>query len=126
MKVGELKVINWGEQSTMASTWTEYLCIERLTKDDFELSIRSYEVLGEAMDYSDDDGNWDLPDEIGGMKVMGLEDEYVVGGNLVLHSEDYGEVKFSDPQDKEVSDWLKSVGWDNDNTRKEIIKLIKS
>ena len=55
MKVGELKVINWGEQSTMASTWTEYLCIERLTKDDFELSIRSYEVLGEAMDYSDDD-----------------------------------------------------------------------
>ena len=126
MKVGELKVINSGEQSTMASTWTEYLCIEKLTKDDFELSIRSYEVLGEAIDYSDEDGEWDLPDEIDGMKVMGLEDEYVVGGNLVLHSDDYGEVKFSDPKHRDVLDWLKSVGWDSDNIKKEIIKLSES
>lgn len=126
MKVGELKVINSGEQSTMASAWTEYLCIEKLTKNDFKLSIRSYEVLGQAIDYSDEDGEWDLPDEIDGMKVMGLEDEYVVGGNLVLHSDEDGEVKFTDPKHRDVLDWLESVGWDDDTIRKEIINLSES
>jgi hypothetical protein len=60
------------------------------------------------------------------MKVMGLEDEYVVGGDLVLHSDEDGEVKFTDPKHRDVLDWLESVGWDDDTIRKEIINLSES
>ena len=80
MKIGELKTIDSREESTMASTWSEYLCLERKTWSTFELSIRGYELLAERSEYEDEDGEINLPEKIDGNVVIGTEDEYIIGG----------------------------------------------
>ncbi len=127
MKIGDLQIIDEREQSNFASgCWDEYLCLTRVSKEEFELYIGGFQVLGQAEDYFNDDGDFDIPDEIDGVSVIGPKNGSIIGGELVKSDGNYGEVKFSDPKHRDVLDWLKSVGWDNDNTRKEIIKLIKS
>jgi hypothetical protein len=46
------------------------------------LDIRQYEVLAEADRFENDNGELELPDSINGKAVIGLEDGYVVGGDL--------------------------------------------
>jgi hypothetical protein len=43
----------------MASTWTEYLRLDKEDDNSAVLEICQYEVLGEAR--SDEEGNWMLP-----------------------------------------------------------------
>ena len=88
----EVIIITSKEQSTLASTWTEHLCIHKSADGKWCIDIRGYEVVGESSEYEDDEGN--LPDVIGGLAVVGAEDGYVVVDNLVLHSEDYPEYCF--------------------------------
>ena len=75
------------EQSTMASSWTEHLCLHRTAERKWCLDIRGYEVIGEASEYQNEEG--DFPDKIDGQDVIGTEDGFVVVDNLVLHSDDY-------------------------------------
>ena len=95
------KVVVVGEmqQSTMASIWTEFLCLQELPGGGWRLDIRSYAVIGEASDYTDEYG--ELPDEVEGLEVVGTEDGLVVVNLLVQHSEDYPVYEFSyfDPQE---------------------------
>ena len=88
----EVIIITSKEQSTLASTWTEHLCIHKSADGKWCIDIRGYEVAGEASEYEDDEGN--LPDVIEGLSVVGTEDGYVVVDNLVLHSDDYPEYCF--------------------------------
>ena len=76
MKVGEIFELDSREETGSTDTWTEYLCLEKLKKG-FELTIRGYEILGQLSDYTDDDGNEDLPDEIYGEKVSNYDNEYI-------------------------------------------------
>ena len=126
MEIGDYLVINRSEQSSMASTWSEYLCLERKTWSNFELSIRGYELLAERTEYEDEDGEVNLPDEIDGNVVMGTEDEYGIGGSLVHHSDDYGTVEFTNPDENDVSEWLKSVDRSDDETKFKIVDIWKS
>jgi hypothetical protein len=73
------------EQSTMASTWTEHLCLHRTAEGKWCIDIRGYEVIGEASEYQNEEGN--LPDQIDGQDLIGTEDGFVVVDNLVLHSD---------------------------------------
>jgi len=41
-----LKIIESIEQSTMASTWTEYLCLHRTSKGKWRIDIRCFEMIG--------------------------------------------------------------------------------
>jgi hypothetical protein len=68
----------------MASTWTEYLVLERRAKTkDWRLFVGKYEVLAECWAYYDEDLNdFKLPKTINGEKVFGIDDEWVVGGPL--------------------------------------------
>jgi hypothetical protein len=45
--------------------------------------------MGEAREYEDEEGNLNLPDQIRGRDVIGTADEFVIGGDLVLHSDSY-------------------------------------
>ena len=38
MDIGERKVIDSRTESSMASSWREYLCVERLGDEEFELT----------------------------------------------------------------------------------------
>jgi hypothetical protein len=68
----------------MASTWTEYLVLERqATHKNWKLFVGKYEVLAECWAYYKEDLNeFKLPKTINGVKVVGTEDEWVVGGPL--------------------------------------------
>jgi hypothetical protein len=100
----------------MASSWTEYLCLER-EGDELRLSRRGYEVLAELSEYAvrDKDGEfleYRVPEEIDGSHVEGIEGgEYVIGGSLVLH-DDESELEL-DPDDLEgARRWLTQHEWD--------------
>ena len=111
MKIGSIEIIGEFERSTRASTWNEYLCIERRSQTSFLLSVRGYDVLGEVTEYTNDDGKIDLPDTIDGNDVHGIEDMYVVGGYLSPRFDD--DFVFSDPGHDDVDKWLISVDWQN-------------
>jgi hypothetical protein len=38
-------------------------------------------VLGERSDYENEEGELELPDQIDGQEVGGIEDEFVIGNN---------------------------------------------
>ena len=82
MKVGELHILEQKTKSSMVSSWTEYLCLKMLADNMFELSIRSYDVIGDLSSYYDEEADdYMIPDQIDGQKVVGVEDGYIVGEN---------------------------------------------
>lgn len=50
MEIGEIIEVSSKENYTPASTWNTYLCLERLSEDKYEVSIRGYEYLCELGD----------------------------------------------------------------------------
>jgi hypothetical protein len=88
----DVKIVASVEQSTMASTWTEHLCLHRTSEGKWCLDIRGFEVIGEASEFEDDEG--ELPEEIDGQEVVGTEDGFIIINNLVLHSDAYPAYEF--------------------------------
>ena len=124
MKVGEIFELDSREETGSTDTWTEYLCLEKLKKG-FELTIRGYDILGQLSDYTDDDGNENLPDEINGEKISNYDNEYIYGSNLVINADDDGSVKFINPNEDDVRDWLESIEWFEENIISDIEEIIK-
>jgi hypothetical protein len=105
-----LTIIHSREQSTLASSWEEHLCLRRLKHGLYELSLRRWEFLGEYGDYADEDG--ELPETIDGKAVASVEDGYICGGDLVFASEDDEDVvRFRDANSPFVAAWLQSKHW---------------
>lgn len=124
MKVDEIFELDSREETGSTDTWTEYLCLEKLKKG-FELTIRGYDILGQLSDYTDDDGNENLPDEINGEKISNYDNEYIYGSNLVINADDDGSVKFINPNEDDVREWLESVDWFGENLISDIEEIIK-
>jgi hypothetical protein len=121
MKIDEIKIIDSRECSTLASTWSEDLCLMRVSETHFELFVGGYDVVGETSDFFDEEtGEEEIPDEIGGYPVRGVEDGYVIGGEIVKN-EEYGEVQFADLEAAEVQEWLTGVEW-NTNRVSSLIR----
>jgi hypothetical protein len=112
------------EQSTMVSSWTEHLCLRRAAEGKWCLDIRGYEVIGEASEYQNDEG--DLPDQIGGRDVIGTEDGLVVVDNLVPHSDDYPLYEFDrfDANEFEKIFSPSNAEWCTDETKQKIRKAL--
>jgi hypothetical protein len=122
MDVGEIKTIDTREGSSLASTWSEDLCLKRVSQTHFELFVGGYEVVGETSDFFDEEtGDEEIPDEIGGYPVRGIEDGYVIGGEIIKN-EEYGEVQFADLEAAEVQEWLTGVEWNTD----QVFSLIRT
>ena len=95
MDAEEIKIIDSRECSTLASTWSEDLCLKRVSQTHFELFVGGYDVVGETSEFFDEEtGEEEIPDEIGGYPVRGIEDGYVIGGEIVKN-EEYGEFQSS-------------------------------
>ena len=120
-----LEVIASVEQSTMASTWTEYLCLHRTSEGKWYLDIRGFEVIGEASDYEDEEGK--LPEQIDGQEVVGIEDGYVTVNNLVLHSNSYPVYEFNEFNADEFDDLFspENAEWCRDETKQKILEAIR-
>jgi hypothetical protein len=109
-----------------AASWTQYLVLERLEDGKFKLDIRAYELLAEASEYYDEEkDDWNLPGQIDGKDVMGVEDEYVIGGDLLENSYDTEfdtRIVFTLPDQDILEGWLKKIGWFDDNILKSLMK----
>ena len=87
------QILSTIDQMNMVSWWTLFLCRESLN-DGFQLSVRRYEILGEYEEHYDDEKEeYIVPDQIDGKNVVGVEEYFVVGGDLLLE-EEYGESEF--------------------------------
>jgi hypothetical protein len=82
------------EQSSMASTWNELLCLNKIGNRKWSIGVYSYNVLGSIYDLVpedklyDEDGELIVHDEWEGKKVLGLEGgEYLQTDELVLREE---------------------------------------
>jgi hypothetical protein len=124
--------------STMASSWTEHLCMEVAKDGSLTLTSKSREVLGADGSLSDNDVVWPdgfdpddedcddrpLPVSIGGKKVVDLEDGFYLGEELLPHSDDATATFY--PGDSEAAaDWVLEYYRDafpsvNDETLKAI------
>ena len=95
------------EQSSMVSTWEEYLCIERVRDETWQIGVYQSDVIGNVYDvvpeeqrYTDD-GELFVPEEVNGRRVYGLSDgEWLLSGELVciddfltFESKDVGAVR---------------------------------
>jgi len=107
MAVDNILIIDETEVSTMTGSWTEYLCLRKLSSNRFELSVRGFQILGEIKDYYDERSDtYSYPDKINGWSVRGAEGEYVVGHLMVNQSDEIMPIEFSSVDEPEVMEWL--------------------
>jgi len=121
-----MEILMSGEFSSMVSTWIEYLCLE-CTADQVVLSSRGHEVLAKLSEYAvgtkDGETQYEVPDLINGETVVGREDEYIVGGMLVLH-DDVAEITLKERDYEAAKIWLAERGWDHKRDFAEAWKRI--
>ena len=81
-KFGDRTIICARERASMASTWNEYLCVANIARGVGRIDVCQFEPLGEY-EKEDEDGNErPIPQVVGGKTVVGIEDGYLVGGEL--------------------------------------------
>ena len=108
----EITIIDERRQSGRVSSWNEYLCLQRLSSDEFEISVCGYEVLGERDAYYDEESDeYKLLETIDGKEVVAIEDEWVVGGNLVNHSDELMPLRFGIEEVDDLIAWLGDANW---------------
>ena len=116
------KILDTRSGSSMSDSYSESLCIERLTIMKYRLFLGGYEFLGEISDFVDEEtGEENIPEMIGREKVQDYDSEYIYGGSIV-QNEDDGEVVFRDINEADLINWLKKVEWHNT----EILSSIKN
>ena len=119
--MGQDEVIAVCRCSNMASSWTEYLCMEIAPDGSVTLTSKSHKVLGfygevpdeeivwpEGFDPEDEDcDERPLPVSIYGMKVADVEDGIYVGEALQPHSDD-STATFKPGEAVKAVDWVLS------------------
>ena len=100
------------EQSSIVSTWTEFLTLSSGQSKKYLIASAGYEALAEIHEFfnEDKDDYDEIPEEINGQKVVRIEGEYIVGGPLIVNS-DYSGLEFDDPSDPALDAWLADSGW---------------
>jgi hypothetical protein len=117
------KILGSREQSSMASTWTEYLRLSKPHKNSPLLEICMYEGLGEQK-WNEDGEPAELPDKINGKKVVGVDDGIIVGGALGCYSDD-DSLSFTKHTLPDAISWLASHKWkSSDELLPEITKAV--
>jgi hypothetical protein len=126
MEIGEIHIIDKSEESTMTGSWTEYLCLRKVSVEIFELSVRGYMILDEIEKYYDEETDvYSYPDEIDGWSVMGTEGVYIIGHNLINQSDNVSPIEFTSVDDPEVIGWLSSPKKYDDKIINDIRSHIK-
>ena len=131
MKDGDLIIIDERESSGWVDSWTEYLCLKEIPEG-FELSIRSHEILAEAMEYVDEEGeDLELPDKINGKSVYCRDGDFIIGEVLVVRpdtdcgEESMGSIKFNDALEENVISFLECLEWYEEGVLSEIKAVTK-
>lgn len=112
------KVISSKFDNNMMDSWTVYLLLVRHLDGTFEIGGAQYEVLGLENDFYNEADDLEVPSEIDGKRVIGIEGSYVVGGELSLEFSQYTTLRFSELNKEEIVNWIASEGWGLDTLGK--------
>ena len=121
------------ENSGRVDSWTEYLCLEKTGGGDFVLSIKSHVIIdseynGEIISqfYDEDTGEYDLPDKINGIKVLGWNAEFLLGVELENNFQ-YTRLELAQNDfEQSIGEWIKNINWDLTNEQFSLIRKIIS
>jgi len=102
------KVLDSRKASTMMSTWTEYLRLSMEHEGTAILEICKYEALAELE--ADDEGKVVVPEEIYGVKVIGVEGGIIIGGELSCDN-DKRRFAFTQATLADAINWLEAQRW---------------
>ena len=119
------------ENSGRVDSWMEYLCLEKNGGGDFVLSIKSHVIIdseynGEIISqfYNEDTGEYDLPDEINGIKVLGWNAEFLLGVELENNFQ-YTRLELAQNDfEQSIRQWMKEINWDVTAQQLSLIKKI--
>lgn len=118
------------EGSSMASTWTEHLCVSCLDGKwligEYGYNwVASIDDIPEEERYTED-GELKIPDEWDGHKVLGIADgEYIETDELVERGND---IEFTENELKKAIDFAVNYGWNDypnfDKAMKQLEKMV--
>jgi hypothetical protein len=102
------KIIAERVQSNVTDCCQEYLRLTPNYDGTATLAVCRYETLASAEGVTNEQGEVNLPDEIAGKTVVGVEDEWIVGGELVCCGVEciYGQDDIGG-----AMDWVRVNGW---------------
>ena len=127
LAVGAIEILDEREKYSMNSSWSEYLCIERVGGGEYEISVRGATVLEEARTFfNEETEEIDLPDFIGGHCVLGVNDGVVIGEPLEVIDGYSSPLRFHNFADGALDEWLESENWMTDAVRLKIRDLIST
>ena len=110
----EIIIIADREASSMASHWREYLCLRRGISKRYQIFTGGYQSLADASKYfNEEDDSYEIPDVIDGKIVSGIEDEWIVGGELDYY-DDVDQIEFDHIEDSALLTWLATQQWKDD------------
>ena len=121
------------ENSGHVDSWMEYLCLEKSGGGNFVLSIKSHVIIdseynGEIISqfYDEDTDEYDLPDEVNGIRVLGWNAEFLLGVDLENNFQYTTlEITKSDFEHSMVR-WMESINWDVTAQQLALIQKIMS
>ncbi len=123
MKENEKKqvIVSARDDQTMWSTTRVLLVLTFLDEEVILLHEGSYEYLAESSDYWDDDKeDFFFPPEINGKKVHGVEEGYLVGGEIEMGADSLNVVLV---KPEEIEAWLRDRSWHDKNFVNEILEM---
>lgn len=111
--------IDHRENSGHVDSWLEYLCLEKTGGGNFVLSIKSHVIIdseynGEIISqfFDEGTGEYDLPDEINGIKVLGWNAEFLLGVDLENNFQ-YTRLELAQNDfEQSIRQWMKVINWD--------------
>lgn len=127
LAIGEAELLLTRECSTMASSWTEHLCLVRESETSWLLGSFSPEWLCPISDVPDDilyDENEEMviPETWEGKKIVGLGDgEFLETEDLISQ---YEEVVFGTSEMQKAVSFFHEYGWSNEEGAEQALERI--
>ena len=86
----------------------EYLRLTPNEDGTATLAVCRYEALASAEEFVNEKGEVHLPDSIAGKTVVGIEDDWIVGGELACHGSRW---TYRATEISSAIDWVRLNGW---------------
>ena len=122
MNIDKQVIIDNRTSASINETWTEYLCLRKLSEQNYELSIQRHRVLAEASQYR----NKKMPKSIKGKIVKGIEHNQVIGKDLLMLEGKKAPIQFDHFSPHIAMQWLQQVDWFNKAVWSSLGTLVKA
>lgn len=120
-----LYIIDQRLRYSMISSWNEYLCIEIMNPNDFEISLRGASVLEDARQFFNEEREeYILPEKIDGNCVYGILDGIVFGEPLEIIDHVASPIELNSKNFNEVFDWLEIIDWNTKEISQSILDIV--